>query len=330
MLKFGGGLPAWSKTHPLPTPSMSSSSTFFTTTDGDVILHAGPEPNSKHDFRVHKLILSLASPVFKDMFAFPQPPDQTLNEQQLSIVDILESPKVIDTILRLVYPGVEPPKIVDIPTLSASLSAADKYNITSIYPVFKDTLKTFLPHHSFGVYVVACRFGFVEEAKKAAKLGNTQSIMYPGLDEEVRHISSTDLLRWVRFVQERETKGREITERLLDWDRQDEGARCAHGEGGETFYSRLEKAVGNAFASNPSVGRKDLFDVLDTVPDSPPGCKPPSMSAEFYRDYGEEEVFNCPLLPMTIRHNLVTIAVELEVLNRSMLDQAFREGDESS
>jgi len=87
----------------------------FITTDGDVVLRAGSEPDSKHDFRVHKLILSL--PVFKDMLTFPQPHNQTLNEPQLPIVNIMEPPEVIDTILRLVYPGVEPPKIAGISSM---------------------------------------------------------------------------------------------------------------------------------------------------------------------------------------------------------------------
>jgi hypothetical protein len=86
------------------------SSTLFTTSDGDIILRAGQEPDSKHDFRVHKFILSLASPVFKDMFTFPQPPDQNWVEQpDISIVNVPDRPKVLDAVLRFVYPGVEPP-----------------------------------------------------------------------------------------------------------------------------------------------------------------------------------------------------------------------------
>ncbi|KAF9649411.1 hypothetical protein BDM02DRAFT_3082846, partial [Thelephora ganbajun] len=181
----------------------------FTTDDGDVILRAGSAPGLQHDFRVHKLILSLASPVFKDMFAFPQPPDRTLNGQhELPVVNVPDSPEVLDTILRFIYPGVDPPKITKPSTLIALLLTADKYNITSICTILRDTLKTFLPVHPFGVYVVACRFGFLEEAKGAARVAGSKSIMDGEFDEEVRHISSVDLLRFVRFVQEREHKGR--------------------------------------------------------------------------------------------------------------------------
>ena len=40
------------------TTTLSMSSAFFTTVDGDVILRAGQKPGSRHDFRVHKLLLS--------------------------------------------------------------------------------------------------------------------------------------------------------------------------------------------------------------------------------------------------------------------------------
>ena len=301
------------------------SPTFFTADDGDIILRAGPEPGSKHDFHVHKLILSLASPVFKDMFAFPQPLDQTSNEgHQLPIVDVPESPEVVDTILRLIYPGVEPPKIADMPTLTALLLVTDKYDIASVYPILKDTLKTFLREHPFRIYVVACRFGFLEEAKEAARVGNARNIIYGGLSEEARHISSTDLLRWVQLVQGRELKGREMIEQRLDWRRLGEDAECDHGEDGRVFYLLLEKAVADAFAFDPSIGRSDLLAILDDVPDPLPGCKPPPESGAYYRGGGNYDAFDCPLRPMSIRTYLEGLADDLAELNRTMVDKAFR------
>ena len=75
----------------------------------------------------------------------------------------------------------------------------------------RDNLKTF---HSnpFGVYVVACRFRFLEEAREAAEAGNAQSVISVDFREEVRHISSTDVLRWVQFVQDRELQGLDVIE----------------------------------------------------------------------------------------------------------------------
>jgi len=298
--------------------------TFFTTDDGDIVLRASLEPGQQHDFRVHKLILCLASPVFKDMFTFPQPPNQTQNEgRQLPIVDIPESPEVMDTILRLIYPGVEPPKIHSLSTVSALLSATDKYNLTSMSHLLRDTLKTFLPGDPFGVYIIACRFGLLEEAKEAAKVSNTRSILRRGYDEEIQHVSNNDLFRFARFVQDRECMGLLKIEEFLAWYSLVR-SNCRHWDDGKDFYYRLAREVGDEFIQNPCVELRDLLMVLDRVPDPPPGCEPPSNTAEFYHNGDDEEAFSCPLVPMSIRDKLMDIAEGLNDLNRTMLNQAFR------
>jgi hypothetical protein len=206
------------------------------------------------------------------------------------------------------------------------LSAADKYNVTSIYPVLRDILKTFLPNHPFGAYIVACRFGFLEEAKEAAKVSSSQSITSHDLDEQVRHVSGIDVLRFSRFVQAREYDGLATIEHLLGPSSVGKGVKCKHWEDAKDFYYRLEKAVEEAFVSNPCMGHMDLFAVLDQVPDPPPGCRPPPNPAQVYHDTGNGAVFKCPLLPMSIRNNLELVAMDLEEQNRRMLDEAFAKG----
>ena len=73
------------------SPFMSPS--LFTADDGDVLLCAGPKPESKHDFRVHKLILSLASPVFKDMFASPNHPTRPPTKDANSPSSTFQNPQ---------------------------------------------------------------------------------------------------------------------------------------------------------------------------------------------------------------------------------------------
>ena len=298
---------------------------FLTTDDGDVILRAGREPGPKHDFRVHKLILSLASPVFKDMFTLPQPPpDQSQNEQSdIPVVDVPDSPQDLDTILRLIYPGVELPVFTGLSTVSALFSIADKYNITSVYPILRGALKTTLPRNSFGMYIIACRFGFLEEAREAARVSNTKSILDGDYNEAIQSISSADLFRFVQFVQDRERTGRSKIEELLAWYHLCTKSSCAHWEDAKSFYFNLTKEVEDEFTSNPCVELKDLFEVFDRIPDPPPGCEPPRDAAEYYQDGGDDEPFSCPLLPMSIRNNLYEVVMELAMLNRRMLHEAF-------
>ena len=297
---------------------------FFTTDDGDIILRAGQESGSIHDFRVHKFILSLASPVFKDMFAFPQPPDQDPDEQPgVPTIDVPDPPQVLDAILRFIYPGVELPTFTDLSIVSALLAAADKYNIATMYPVLRTALRAGLPHDSFRVYAIACRFGFSEEAREAAMVSTTESILYGNFDEVVQHISSADLFRFVRFVQERETKGRSIIDHSFMWSTMCLKSSCGHWEDAKDFYFHLEKEVGDAFASKPCLEVKDLFGVFDRILDPPPGCEPPPDTAEYYNLGDNQEPFSCPLLPMSIRNNLSEVVEELTMLNHKMLNEAF-------
>ena len=259
------------------------------------------------------------------MFGLPQPPGQSLNEEhQLPIVDVPDPPEILDKLPRLIYPGVVPPKIPDIPTLTALLSAADKYTIISIYPFLRDALKTFLRGYPFRAYIVACRFGFLEEAKEAAMMGSVRHATRDDLEEEVQQVSGVDVLRWAKFVQQREDRGRLYIKDALDWTQLGEwNGECDHGEGGRDFYSRLGKAVKEAFALNPCVGSKDLFAVLDAVPDPPPGCASLPESGIFYRGSGDGEPFDCPLRPISIRNNLIALADDLGDLNRALLDRIF-------
>jgi len=306
-----------------------SQSPLFTTHDGDIILRAGTEPDSKRDFRVHKFILGLASSVFKDMFAFPQPSDQTLNEHQLPVVDVLDPPEALDVILRLIYPGVEPPKITEQKTLSALLLTADKYNITSIYPTLRENLKTFLPDHSLWAYIIACRFGFLEEKKQAARLTSSESLQYLEDREAVQLISSYDLFRLFEFIQRRESGGRVKIGWHLGPINVESITSCEHkGNDTQYYYSQLEKEVWDAFVSNPCVGPNDLFAVVDSVHDPPPGCDPLPRSGSWYsvmplEDGEDDDAFKCPLQPMTIRRKLTDVADLLCRYNEELLRQFF-------
>ena len=305
----------------MPQPSL------FTTHDGDVILRAGAGSDSQHDFRVHKFILSLASSVFKDMFTFPQPSDQNENEHpDIPVVDIPDSPEVVDTILRYIYPGVELPKVTKISILSALFSAADKYNIASMSPVLKESLKTFLSNDPFGVYAIACRFGLLEEAKEATRMSSSRNMVHRDYDDAVKHISSSDLYRYVQFIQTREYEGRSKIDNLLGRYELGIDLDCDHWDDGEHFYFRLAKEVGDLFVRKPCLELKDLFEVFDRIPDPPPGCKPGAREAEWHYDGGDASAFSCPLMPMSIRNNLLTVSMELQDLNRRLLEKAFEKG----
>ena len=301
------------------------SPTFFTTNDGDVILRANPESGSKHDFRVHRFILSLASTVFKDMFSFPQPPDENQKEPHgIPAVDVPDSPEVLDVILRFIYPGVEPPKFTDLSILSGLLSAADKYNIVSMQPVLRDALKTFIPNEPFRVYILACRFGFLEEAKAAAKastLGNM--VLKEDHGKEVRHVSNIDLYRLICFVREREKFARseimDFASMQLDWIYNGCEVRKHWLGDASDFYEKLGEKLLGVFTEAPHVQLNDFNQVLDKLPDPPVGCEP----RPFDPDDDFNDAIECPLRPSFIRESLAILVGRLDTQSNNLLAEAF-------
>lgn len=297
-------------------------SPFFTTDDGDVILHASSESGSTHDFRVHRLILCLGSPVFKDMFSFPQPPDQSQNEQLgIPTINVPDSPEVLDAILRFICPGAELPKFTDLSALPALLSGADKYSIPSMSLVLRNTLKTFIPAESFRVYIIARRFGFLEEAKAAAMTSTWEIISRNVHEKEVRHISSVELYRLVWFVIEREASGLSKIGNFVALDPHGYYNPCPveeHWSGSTEFYVELGKRLRCLFMQNPCVQSDGFIRILDMLPDPPLGCEPGCSNEE-----GEIE---CPLQPSFIRVGLNGLVIQLHQVSCELLEEAFEKG----
>ena len=150
---------------------MSSSSCTFDSPDADVILRAplqsGVDDLFK-DFRVHKLILSIASTVFQNTFSIPQPPRHTSGDTKLDVVRISESAEVVETFLQLIYP-VDPPVITDLQLLDNVLRLADKYMAGCVITRLRKILvsPSFLKDDPIGVFIVACHNNLEVEEKVA-------------------------------------------------------------------------------------------------------------------------------------------------------------------
>ena len=83
----------------------------------DVILRA----SGGKEFHAHKIILSLASPVFRNIFSVPQPPHT--EPSKLPIVDVDDPPEALGMFLQFIYPTRNPP-INDVETLASILGVA--------------------------------------------------------------------------------------------------------------------------------------------------------------------------------------------------------------
>ena len=148
----------------------------FDAPDADVILRS----SDGKELRVHRLILSLASPVFQGMFSLPQP---TEPPSQIPNVDVPESSDILQPFIQYIYPR-SPPKISDISMWAALYTMADKYNAEAVADSLRDMLiPRFLEASPLRVYALASHWGFEGEAKAASRGTLTMDIS-KGLPEE--------------------------------------------------------------------------------------------------------------------------------------------------
>ncbi|KAJ8507553.1 hypothetical protein ONZ45_g10083 [Pleurotus djamor] len=95
----------------------------FDRSDADVILQS----SDGIDYRVHKNILSIASPFFDALFSVPQP-KSCEEESTLPTVTFNEDSETLDILLCGLYP-IDEPIIADVNVLMKVLAAVDKYQV---------------------------------------------------------------------------------------------------------------------------------------------------------------------------------------------------------
>ncbi|KAI0372632.1 hypothetical protein BV20DRAFT_939207 [Pilatotrama ljubarskyi] len=115
--------------------STTTTSTFshpFTKASADVVLRT---PDGV-EFRVHRVILSEASPVFENMFKLPQPKPQpadassaspTTDVPELLVIDVTETGHTLDHHLRFCYPMDDP--VLELGDIAPIIGAARKYDM---------------------------------------------------------------------------------------------------------------------------------------------------------------------------------------------------------
>ena len=125
-------------------------------------------------FKLHKVILILASDFFKDMLSLPQPSTGDLGSSEddyydgLLLIKVSEQSDVLERLFRLCYPVDDPP-LETIDVVRATLEAAMKYQMAEAVKITKRRLLALARHEPLRVYAVACCFGLEEEASAAAK-----------------------------------------------------------------------------------------------------------------------------------------------------------------
>ncbi|KAF9003676.1 hypothetical protein BDQ17DRAFT_1326051 [Cyathus striatus] len=98
--------------------------------------------SDKIHFHVHKIILSLASPLFNDMFTLPQPSPSSPSSSPT--IQLTETSSTITSFLRLVYP-IPDPELVDLVDIIPILEAATKYQLEEATLLARAALRRMVP-----------------------------------------------------------------------------------------------------------------------------------------------------------------------------------------
>ncbi|KAH9967372.1 hypothetical protein BC827DRAFT_1353218 [Russula dissimulans] len=130
----------------------------------DLILRSSDE--QPVHFHVFKSILSVASPIFADMFSIPLPASQKSNEVQ--VVPLSEDSETLDLSLRHIYP-VRSPKVVELRQTRMLAEFVRKYDVDAMEQDVTRYLTEAIDRDPVGVYVIAIKHGYRDVGIKAVE-----------------------------------------------------------------------------------------------------------------------------------------------------------------
>ena len=227
--------------------------------NADVILRA----SGGKEFHAHKLILSLASTVFRDMFSVPQPPPT--EPTQLPIVDVDDPPEALEIFLQIIYPTHNPP-INNIETLVSILRLAEKYGAKAVVDAHKEYLLSMAtdspPIH---LYAILCACGRKKEAEAAARRIPLESLV--SLDSQpLLHLMTVEhYQRLIRFIIARNKRTREIVNRHRE--KIERSRDFCKGDAAHQLYSgTIASSLQAAFEENPCVRVSEALGIVSSAP----------------------------------------------------------------
>jgi hypothetical protein len=154
------------------------------------------------NFRLHKSVLAMSSPFFKDLLSLPQPPDAEIVDG-LPVVALPEDAGLLNSLISLLYPIT--PVIPDsYQKVFALLAVCKKYEMKSVQSIIWAMIKAgtlLAPSKAkwFSAYAIARDIGLVSEAEEAARLTLGQPMTFESLGEGLfKGRALCDLVRYRR------------------------------------------------------------------------------------------------------------------------------------
>ena len=167
-----------------PDPRFKKLAEPFQFDDADIIIRTRDA-----DFPAHKLILSYASTVFKDMFSVPC--SQTTPQEGPPIVEVTEDAQTIHDILSWIYPNGDNVSFDDFPTLHRLVLGMRKYAIPNLKIIVADTLIRKAAEDPLRVFAIACN----AEAPQIALIAAHHALKLEFVDIGTANIPELNSLR---------------------------------------------------------------------------------------------------------------------------------------
>lgn len=146
----------------------------FDNPGADVILRSSDK--EPVDFRVHKLLLSLASPFFSEIFDLPQPSspsDESRDPGGLPIIQMTEDRETLRLLLSLCFPVSvsKLPHFSSLQELQKVIEATFKFEMEGLQRHLRAELIAlrFIEAQPLRAFAIAYRYGWDREARKAAR-----------------------------------------------------------------------------------------------------------------------------------------------------------------
>ena len=167
--------------------------------DASIIIRSSDQVN----FRVHKSVLAMNSPFFKDMLSLPQPPDDELIDG-LPAVQLSEDASVLSNLISLLYLTWRRTKPGSYEMVYALLAACQKYDMELVQLDIHENVErgTFpVPDkaQAFSAYALANNLGLIPEMEYTAFLTWGQPMTFESLGEGLRAYKGRALCDLVRY-----------------------------------------------------------------------------------------------------------------------------------
>lgn len=217
------------------------------------------------ELHAHKLILSLASPVFRDMLSVPQPP--STDSSELAIVDVDDPPEALEIFLQTIYPGPSPiPPFDDIVILASVLRLADKYDAKHVLGVHGGCpLSTYGELSPIEIYAVLCTCGCEEEAGTVARCVPLASLEALDSNPLLPLITVTQYHRLVSFLAARDRRMRDIVG-LYQQEVRKMTRRDCDENAHQMYSSVVANSIQAAFEKDPCVLVSEGLDIVAGAP----------------------------------------------------------------